>query len=260
MVNATPESQARLTRMLGRLELTEQIPRTALRRRLATYDASVRQFFVGSFEADGTAGFLDAFRLIDVLEALGCRHVVAYRPEILDPIRLLGRKPDTRPFDISVPRGAWTLSRQALATIIRCDLGLGGLTQPLPDSTPLTAPQGEFEDDAASATEVDLVLSGKLSQMPFPDLVQMLRLQRKTGALRLGRDGGVVGTVYFDDGEMIHATAPGLTGEAAIQHIAAIRQAVFAFITEAPDARTIRRPTAAVLMDAMRRVDEERAE
>jgi hypothetical protein len=284
MVKATHPSQARLTRMIGRLEHTQHVPRTALRRRLAQYDASVRLFFVGVFEADGTDGFLDAFRLIDVLEALGCRQVVAYKPDVLDPIRLLGHKPDTRPFDIQVPRGAWNLSRQALATMIRCDLGLGGLIDPLREPTRLDAvdathatdgldaaggaesgvlslsgaPQAVFEDDGDTGTEIDLVLSGKLSQMPFPDLVQLLRMQRKTGALRLGRDGGVVGTVYFANGEMVHATAPGLEGEEAIHHIAGITQAVFAFVTERPERRTIVRRSTAVLLEAMRIADEER--
>jgi len=269
MVRATELSPARLTRMIGRLERTQHIPRTALRRRLSHYDASVRLFFVGVFEADGTAGFLDAFRLIDVLETLGCRQVVAYKPDILDPVRLIGRKPDSRPFDIEVPRGAWNLSRQALATIIRCALGLGGLGTPVPvrphleeSSTRVlelpASPEAAYEDDgAAAATEVDLVLSGKLSQMPFPDLVQLLHMQHKTGALRFGRDGGIAGTVYFVDGEMIHATAHGLEGEEAIRHIAGFTQAVFAFITECPDRKTIVRPATAVLMDAMRAIDEE---
>lgn len=267
MVTATTGASARLTRMIGRLEQTQLIPRAALRRRLNGYDDSVRLFFLGVFEADGTSGFLDAFRLIDVLEALGCRHVVAYKPDVLDPVRLIGRKPDTRPFDIQVPRGAWNLSRQTLATLIRYELGLGDLAGPVPVRAALresdarrldvaAAPTAGYDDEPGEAAEIDLVLSGKLSQMPFPDLVQLLRMQRKTGALRFGHDGGCVGTVYFVNGEMIHATAQGLEGEEAIHHIACLTQAVFAFITECPERTTITRRTSAVLLDAMRRRDE----
>jgi hypothetical protein len=155
------------------------------------------------------------------------------------------------------------LDRAALARILKESLGIERPTRSItvvrsrhPDEAP-PGPSSPTAEDATPVPAADLVLSGKLSEMPFADLVQVLFLQQKTGALRLGQDGTQVGVVYFQAGEVVHAASRDVPdGEDAFRHCAGLGEAFFAFTTEPAPARTIERHTQAVLLDAMRAVDE----
>lgn len=99
--------------------------------------------------------------------------------------------------------------------------------------------------------------SGTLQSMSFSDVVQLLNLSRKTGILTLSagvRSGGVC----FVDGEIRHAWTESLLGEEAFYEMAAWKKAIFAFAAGAgSDERTVRQPTMSLLMEAMRRLDEQ---
>ncbi|HXG60244.1 MAG TPA: DUF4388 domain-containing protein [Planctomycetota bacterium] len=99
--------------------------------------------------------------------------------------------------------------------------------------------------------------SGSLQSMSFSDVVQLLNLSRKTGTLTLSagvRSGGVC----FVEGEIRHAWTESLLGEDAFYEMATWRKAVFAFAGgTGTDQTTVRQPTMSLLMEAMRRLDEQ---
>lgn len=264
MVAPHPEMVERTTRLLAALAEEQHLPAQALRHQLDEYPETIRVFLVCSFEDEGLAGFLDAFRLVDLLENLGCRQLAVPTPDRLDPVCVVGRRRDGKGFCVEVSRGARALDRAGLARILKESLGIERPTRAvtvvrsreMEADRRWTSPKTEVEA-AAGMPPADLVLSGKLSEMPFADLVQLLALQRKTGALRFGRDGRQVGTIYFKEGAVVHAACRGgIEGEAAFLRCAALGEAFFAFTTETPPMRTIRRHTTTLLIDAMRAVDE----
>ncbi|HLY72477.1 MAG TPA: response regulator, partial [Planctomycetota bacterium] len=71
-------------------------------------------------------------------------------------------------------------------------------------------------------------LVGSLETMPIADLIQVLNICRKTGLLRLSR-GTDLASLYFDDGEIRHATVGDQAGEDAFFRLMAWTDAAFAF-------------------------------
>jgi len=264
MVAPDPAFADRTARLVEALAEQQRLPSQVLRHQLDEYPDTIRFFLVCSFEGEGLAGFLDAFRLVDLLENLGCRQLAVPTPDRLDPVCVVGRRRDGKGFCVEVSRGARALDRVGLARILKESLGIERPTRAvtvvrnreIESPGRWASPRVEVEA-AAAVAPADLVLSGKLSEMPFADLVQVLAMQRKTGALRLARDGAQVGAVYFRQGAVVHAACRGgIDGEAAFLRCAALQEAFFAFTTETPTACSITRPTTAILMDAMRAVDE----
>jgi CRP-like cAMP-binding protein len=101
-------------------------------------------------------------------------------------------------------------------------------------------------------------LAGRLETLPIPELVQILNICRKTGCLRLERPEAHA-EVYFVDGEIRHASAGELAGEAAFHRVAEWTDATFAFDSgaRAPSV-SIPGPTMPLLLEAMRILDERR--
>jgi CheY-like chemotaxis protein len=100
--------------------------------------------------------------------------------------------------------------------------------------------------------------SGNLTSMSFADVLQLLQVGRKTGRVILHL-GGRTGEIGLEAGEARQASiTSGVVGEEAFYQLAAWRSASFAFIsgplTGAPNITT---PTMPLLMEAMRRVDEQ---
>lgn len=105
-------------------------------------------------------------------------------------------------------------------------------------------------------------ISGKLSEMPLEDVVQLLGQQRKTGVLKLragpGR-GTQVGVIYFANGEVVDARHGSLEGEQAFYMLCETHDGTFRFAAEeGRESRTIVRKTPNLLMEAMRLKDEKR--
>jgi CRP-like cAMP-binding protein len=98
--------------------------------------------------------------------------------------------------------------------------------------------------------------SGRLAAMPISDLVQVLHLCRKTGELRLQRDGREA-SVFIEDGSVRDAKSGAHQGEAAVYEILGWRDAEFTFRSGAKSGRTtIEQPTLTLLLEGARRLDE----
>jgi two-component system chemotaxis response regulator CheY len=101
-------------------------------------------------------------------------------------------------------------------------------------------------------------LAGRLETLPVPDLIQILNICRKTGHLKLDRDGRSAG-IFFEEGEIRHAWVGAESGEKAFCRILEWMQASFTFESgaRAPQV-TVAQPTMTLLMEGMRQLDERR--
>jgi CheY-like chemotaxis protein len=99
--------------------------------------------------------------------------------------------------------------------------------------------------------------SGNLTSMSFSDVLQLLQIGRKTGYLELER-GGQKGRIGLESGEARSAAAGTLEAEDAFYLLASWKGASFAFcsgpLSGPPNIKTATMP---LLMEAMRRVDEQ---
>jgi two-component system chemotaxis response regulator CheY len=111
-------------------------------------------------------------------------------------------------------------------------------------------------DKGSSPTEAVAALSGDLSQLGFAELVQFLNFSRKTGELIVRPDAGEAG-VSFDEGQVKDAWIGRFASEEAFFSIARLRRGRFEFHEgRPPRAARIKQGTLALLMEAMRLVDE----
>lgn len=178
-------------------------------------------------------------------------------PRILDmgdcfgEVAFLTEKQNTVTVTASGPVEVNSLSRPGLAELVRHHPALTPFlsalisrrTQLRPGRPPQAPPSG---------------VGGSLSSMPFPDLIQMLHSTRKTGVVAL-EDGEKKAGIVVEDGEVRHAWADALTGEAAFHRIAGWKRGSFYFRAEPAKTQTatIRAgSTIGLLMEAMRRADE----
>jgi len=99
--------------------------------------------------------------------------------------------------------------------------------------------------------------SGNLTSMSFADVLQLLQVGRKTGYLELER-GGRKGWIALEGGEVRSSKVDTLEAEESFYELASWKGASFGFRTAAltgpPNIKTATMP---LLMEAMRRVDEQ---
>jgi CheY-like chemotaxis protein len=101
--------------------------------------------------------------------------------------------------------------------------------------------------------------SGEVVLEGLPDLVQMLCLSHASGVLRIQHDNEP-GMIWFDNGEIVHATALGKRGVEAFQVMCNWEAGAFNVDREARAAeRTIEVPAIHLLLECTRLNDEERA-
>lgn len=103
-------------------------------------------------------------------------------------------------------------------------------------------------------------LKGSLAELPLADLVEMTSLGGKTGRLTLFDEAGAAcGELSFRDGRLVGAVCGELGAEKAFYALLAVREGAFDFdpAAELADERCDL-PTAKLLMEAMRRLDETR--
>jgi CRP-like cAMP-binding protein len=107
-------------------------------------------------------------------------------------------------------------------------------------------------------TRAEGELMGSLESMPFADVIQLLHVTQKTGVLGL-RDGDLSGGLYFRGGEVSHAWVGQVKGEEAFYQMATWKKARFGFngIARREEEQSIEQPTMTLLMEAMRRMDED---
>lgn len=103
-------------------------------------------------------------------------------------------------------------------------------------------------------------MGGSLTSMPFPDLIQMLHSTRKSGILTI-EDATSKAGIVFSEGNVTHAWEEKLSGTPAFNKIAGRKRGLFYFRAHvrANHPTTITQPTLALLMEAMRLLDEEQA-
>jgi hypothetical protein len=103
-------------------------------------------------------------------------------------------------------------------------------------------------------------LTGDLSRLDLPGVIQMLDQARQTGALNIN-SGETDGVVYFDGGEVSHAECGRYFGDEAVIHILksceGAGKGVYKFVYGVTAAqRTVLRSATDLMLDAMRELDE----
>ena len=109
-------------------------------------------------------------------------------------------------------------------------------------------------------TTSETALSGSLSHLDLPGVVQMLCHSRQSGSLHVNTNE-VDGIVFFDGGDIVHAEAGELIGDDAVVIIVkrcnGVETGVYKFIPGASAAtRTVLRSATDLMLDALREIDE----
>lgn len=107
----------------------------------------------------------------------------------------------------------------------------------------------------------DTALSGSLSHLDLPGVMQMLGQARQTGALHINA-ADADGIIFFEAGEIFHAECGPYFGDEAVTQIVknchGAGKGVYKFIYGATAAqRTVLRSATDLLLDAMREFDED---
>jgi CheY-like chemotaxis protein len=109
----------------------------------------------------------------------------------------------------------------------------------------------------------DAEMEGKLSQIALVDLLQLFHMNRKTGVMRINREGASgAASIVIRAGQVVDASIPledgeTVVGEKALFRMLAWKEGRFEFLPgPAPEAGRIRRPMRALLLEGMRQVDE----
>ncbi|MCB9644394.1 MAG: protein kinase [Myxococcales bacterium] len=103
-------------------------------------------------------------------------------------------------------------------------------------------------------------LQGELNEMPLTDIFQLLNLSRKSACVTFLRDNeSQHAQLFFQQGEVIHARYGALQGERVIELLLNWSNAHFMLQALPPTVeRTITQRTDQLLLDLLRRIDEER--
>jgi DNA-binding response OmpR family regulator len=109
-------------------------------------------------------------------------------------------------------------------------------------------------------TSSETALSGSLSHLDLPGVVQMLCHSRQSGSLHVNTND-VDGIIFFDGGDIFHAEAGDLIGDDAVVIIVkrcnGVETGVYKFIPGASAAtRTVLRSATDLMLDALRELDE----
>jgi len=100
---------------------------------------------------------------------------------------------------------------------------------------------------------------GVLRRVGLQDVIQMECLGRNSSILQVHNEH-VLGRIYIEDGNIIHATGGKLTGEAGLQRLLALPGGSFELVPfEQPPERTIEGQWEFLLMEAARVIDEKAA-
>lgn len=132
------------------------------------------------------------------------------------------------------------------------------------DDERLSRTTASSEQDRAPG-ELEVLLppagfSGAISLPLLPDLIQIYTVSMADGALTIRR-GTQAGTIWFDQGAMVHAVCGDLTGEEAVYRLLQWHDGQFSLDRDAKaPLRTITASWQKVLMEGCRRLDEDALE
>ena len=107
----------------------------------------------------------------------------------------------------------------------------------------------------------DTALSGNLSHLDLPGVVQMLTHSRQSGSLYVNA-GVIDGIVFFDNGNITHAESGDLIGDEAVVQIVKCSNGVdsggYKFVPgETASTRTVLRSATELMLEALRELDED---
>ena len=99
-------------------------------------------------------------------------------------------------------------------------------------------------------------LQGSLSELPLPDVIQLVSVSGKTGAFEIQGQHSA-GKIFLRDGQIVDALVGRLRGDSAVYEMAIWSQGTFSFKPgEESDQITIHLSNANLMMEAARRLDE----
>lgn len=106
----------------------------------------------------------------------------------------------------------------------------------------------------------DTALSGSLSHLDLPGVLQMLAHSRQTGALYVNA-GAIDGIVFFENGTVTHAESGDLIGDDAVVQIVkysnGVENGAYKFVPgESASTRTVLRSATELMLEALRELDE----
>lgn len=100
-------------------------------------------------------------------------------------------------------------------------------------------------------------LQGSIRQFSLPDIVQFLSAASKTGKLGLVHESGTEGSIFFEQGVVVHAEVGERDGEEAFFELVRWRDGSFEFEPEQPAPRkSVQQHSTILLMEGARRSDE----
>lgn len=107
----------------------------------------------------------------------------------------------------------------------------------------------------------DTVLSGSLSHLDLPGVIQMLSQSRQSGALHVNA-GEIDGILFFATGDLTHAESGDLVGDDAVIYIVqrcnGCAEGVYKFVPgDSAATRTVLRTATELMLDALRSLDEQ---
>lgn len=110
-------------------------------------------------------------------------------------------------------------------------------------------------------TRSETALDGRLSLVDLPGVIQVLSQSRQTGGLHINADTAD-GIIFFDAGEITHAESGEFAGDEAIVHLVKncylTKDGIYKFLPgEPPTLRTVQGTISALILDAMRELDEQ---
>jgi hypothetical protein len=99
-------------------------------------------------------------------------------------------------------------------------------------------------------------LQGSLSELPLPDVIQLVSVSGKTGAFEI-RGEQASGRIYLRDGQIVDAMVGNLRGDSAVYEMAIWSEGTFSFDPGKESGLvTIHMSNASLMMEAARRLDE----
>lgn len=102
-------------------------------------------------------------------------------------------------------------------------------------------------------------LSGLLRESILPDILQMITSNAWSGVFVVEGEG-MECRLYFDDGQVCHATGPGMTGESAFFAALGLVEGHYRFLEgELGSEQTITSNTQFLILEALRLIDESKA-
>ena len=99
-------------------------------------------------------------------------------------------------------------------------------------------------------------LQGSLSELPLPDVIQLVSVSGKTGEFEIHGEHDI-GRIFLRDGQIVDAMVGRLRGDSAVYEMAIWSQGTFSFTQgKESDKTTIHLSNATLMMEAARRLDE----